>query len=140
MMERINSILLSAGLLLLVTGVRLIMVRNSLKASKPSPERLKSLHKEFLYLLPAGVIVFLIGFFSPHFQLSVEQAKNIANTGLALFGLGIPQYCQWQYGRGTDKQVKNFVKRFKIWAWVIAIIGAVLVLVPPILERAFNLN
>ena len=131
-------ILQAAGFLLMVTGVRFIMVRNSLRASKPSKERLKMLKKEWLYLLPGGVIVFLIGFFSPHCQLSVEEAKIIANTGLALFGLGIPQYCQWKYGRGTDKQVKNFVKQLKKYAWVITIIGLVLVLVSPIIGLVLN--
>jgi len=130
-MIKVSLILLSVGLAMMVIGVRLIMVKNSLQASKLSNERLKLLKKEWLYLLPAGIIVFLIGFFSPYFQLSVEQAKNIAITGGVLFGLGIPQFSQWKLGQGTEEQVKKSAKQLKKWAWVIAIIGGILVIISP---------
>lgn len=44
-MVKVSLILLSVGLLLMVTGVRLIMVKNSLQSNKPSNERLKKLKK-----------------------------------------------------------------------------------------------
>lgn len=119
------------GLFLMVMGVRLMMVRNSLKASRPSNVRLKQLEKEWKFLLPLGFVVFLIGFFSPLLQVSVELAKSIANTGGVLFGLGIPQFAQWKLGQGTEDELKKSEKQLEIEAWFITIIGFVLVLVPP---------
>ncbi|MCJ7744484.1 MAG: hypothetical protein MUO99_08040 [Dehalococcoidales bacterium] len=130
-MVNISLVLLSLGLSLMVLGVRFVMVRNSLRVSKPSDERLKLLKKEWLYLLPAGFIVFLIGFFSPHFKVSVEEARNLASTGGVLFVLGIPQFSQWKLGRGTEEKVRKSAEQLKKLAWVIAVIGFILALVSP---------
>jgi hypothetical protein len=110
----IGSILLSVGLLLAVIGVRLWMVRHSLEAGKPNSERLKSLRAEFMILVIAGFLIFLIGFFSPYLTLSVERAKIIASSGGMIFGLAIPQYVQYYYGIPTVGKYKG-IRFINIW-------------------------
>lgn len=130
----ISLVLLTVGLALLVMGVRFMMVRNSLLAGKPSEKRLGQLKKEFMVCFIVGIIVYLIGWFSPRFPLSIEQAKAIASVGVMLVGLSIPQYLQRLKGRGDEQQVKRSAQQIKKWGWGLAILGAVLVVASPILN------
>lgn len=130
----ISSLVMSVGFSLMVIGVRFIMVKNNLKLGKPSNVRLKAFKKEWSHLLPAGLLVFLIGFFSPSFSLSVEEAKSIASTGGVLFGLGIPQYVQWDKGRGNEEQIKKSANTIGKWAWALYIVGGILVIGSPFIK------
>lgn len=123
----------------MVTGVRLVMVRRSLRAGKPSPERLKQLNKEFLTCSIAGIIVWLIGGLAGLFgTLPIELAKTTANTGAVLFGLGIPQRAQWYCGKGTEVELKESTEQLRKLAWGVAIFGAALVLGSGILSSYFG--
>jgi len=118
-------------------GVRFMMVRNSLLAGKPSEKRLGQLKKEFMVCFIVGIIVYLIGWFSPRFPrspLSIDQAKAIASVGVTLVGLSIPQYLQRLNGHGDEQQVKRSAQQIQKWGWCLAILGAVLVVASPILN------
>jgi len=110
-------------------ALRFIMVKNSLKAGKPSEERLKTLKQEFCGYSIAGVVIFLAGISIPCLALPLEHAEIITTAGGVIFGLGIPQYIQWRYGKVCEAQIKESLKQVNKLVYFTLIPGVALIVV-----------
>jgi hypothetical protein len=111
------SLLLPAiGFGLLVIGVRLMMLRNSLRRVGNVPVAIAN------QVMQEGSVVFVIGLFALLAGIFVSEGMVLINVGASLIYLGVLSFVQWtvQRGRGSKCQVY-------MWSWVTTSIGVVLI-------------
>ncbi len=132
-MDTLSTVLIAVGLFLIVLGIRFQIVSNSIHDGRPSNTRRKKILFEFFVCTFGGllfVVISVIGIFISN-GLN-PYSISVANSGVAVMALGIPQYLQYHYSK--DKNV-NKLSQISTYAWVIIVLGIVVLIgsVPPFL-------
>lgn len=112
----VSTLLLAIGFGLLVIGIRLMMIRNTLRRAGNVPTALANqVMREGLIIFSIGLIALLMGIFW-------TRGMVLINSGASLTYLGVLSLVHWtvQRGRGTERQVC-------MGAWVTTSIGVVLI-------------
>jgi O-antigen/teichoic acid export membrane protein len=136
-MGALSTFLLSFGSFLIVMAIRFFMIKNSLDAGKPTKSRKKTLIKECKYFSFGGLVLFALGTACSFIPVYVNVAHAVENMGSIIFGLGVPQYIQYYYGKNDDNYCK-YEKHLNKLKWGSFIIGAISIIVSPISSWAWG--
>ncbi len=112
--------LLISGFSMLVIGVSLMVLRNSLRRSGNVQVAVANqVRREGLIICVVGLLVLLVGIFSP---LIISEARILMVSGASLMYVGLLSLIQWVVlsGRGTERHVYK-------GAWTVTWIGVALV-------------
>lgn len=115
--------LIPIGFGLMVLGLRLMMIRNSLRRGQtPTEAVLKRIAREGLILLGGGVFILVLTVIWKFAITEFPGSQVLLATGASIAYLSLPGLLQWivAKGGGTERQVY-------LWAIIVTAAGALLV-------------